>query len=615
MHMNKSKTEKIILKNNMVVNRTTINYKRLQNGTEIIEKIRWYIPDWNEMIHSQLFYDQLKIQLHLSELNINIYKMLFLFYLIYAAELRKENGEIFKRKDKVSAKRNRKLDMNSLLYNDIFNYKFNPTLFHQDDISEKDRTKYIFELKEQLSKNKNNDENILKLLNNAIYEEEFSSNMTKIGYLSFYVSKFEKLADLVSKHFTKKDNLNFEDYLLIKNELEEDKVLNYIKDSNFIKILNSIETIQNEIDFKEIENRRRRIYKKGSDDQLIGYDLIKINKIYSKLKDHLIGKKKKSRNNDNKENINILINKIEEYQSGNEEYQLDGLLFIKDTFADKSSALRLFMGEIEEQLRFCIQTYSKNLFNQLVKEENLTKAEKRLYIYHNIGIKEFYYRIPLFDKALIQFFNYDKKLVPIFIEAVLLGIKEVNGIDLKNYLFNEFKKFLRFYSLWHKMVKESDKYTKKDERYNRRKNEWYNKENDEKKNYLDEISDSDLIEKPYLDYQSNSENIAFNEDEKEFEEATDREYEQENFGKINKANTYKKSKSSDSLTDLFDVKTLLRQNLSNDELFLYELIILKDNNEKEIAENLNISQSLVSRKKTKLFEKIKGIDGIEDFLK
>ena len=437
----------------------------LQNSGEL----RIFIPDWNKIISSELFVDPfLKVPefKNISELNLA-------FYLEY---YRATHFDVKGQYLRNTLKNTRTFKINSMEYNSLVR----ELLVKQEKIRPTKQEEENAKLKIEYSILDVTSHSVQKLFFKAAYDEIAEIDQTLPTQKRFSKEYFKKIA----QYFVKINTQNIVENIKNKKEkfrtsytkreldelkdfLSEDPIFDELRSTDFGKVLKTVKSMlsrypQNEQQSPELkENKDNKTQTVVSNEEL--------NKIVKEalqsLDEFLIGKKSKEKI----DKIQNWIDRIKYYHSQPEPLNsFLVLVYINDKFSSTRGMVEQINLEIEMLFRRCYREWAKKTFDELNKNENLTKPEKRLFILMHIGTPYLGYRTPVFDPLLLKYLNFKNLNLYTFLLSSVFKLHKISDIDLKLMNVQLFLSFLKFYVFWLSLSRSKEKERKQNVEYNKR---------------------------------------------------------------------------------------------------------------------------------------------------
>jgi hypothetical protein len=460
--MAKTKEEHFLLGGKYPLIKYTVPHSPLVSPANNQQSIRLFTPDWNynyqtdPFIISELFLETCNKKMNKTKEEL-LY-MSFYVHLYFFA-----NG--------VPEHLTRRLNFKEYKYQKKYSYKdisLNKIIGEYARVEKganssrelfKRYMKFISEILDPLDSllSLSNDE----LINKAIYKSIPKNPLSTSAMDEFRKSLFTDIIIMMEEFDREGNKLNVESFERIKKLLKEDAVFIFLrKDDELEKILTELSTIRNEITYNLIKEKIENFEQLKNDYQKSKNSTI-VNQL-DKIIVHLDTCSKKTKKHSTE--IQQFIKKVTEVRNlkGNELFK--SIDKIVDLFIDKKPAFEYLIYKSEAKVREAMRSYSRAIYDDLCKHENLTSAEKRFFILYNIGSNCTGRRIPHFDRMLFEFMNFAAFIPDIFIESVLCKNKYFKKINIADLLEACYLSYLRFVPSWHIIINENDQFKKQDKK-------------------------------------------------------------------------------------------------------------------------------------------------------
>lgn len=468
-----SNIEEILLNEEIPLYKITLNRKSIFDGKG--QTLRWYIPNWNKIINDGHLFNLL---IEKKIINSQQRKHQFTFIQIYLllTFLPTPNSK----RENFTGRRNRTFNLNTLLFDPTFNDKL--LEFDGEEhwklksylrrLSQSEKEKQINEiLKKKIYPWLETKTPIKELINKAFLEKRVESPLSKMGDEYFTTKVFHNAVKILNDKFIDRDlvsdPLSVKDIEYIRKNLLPDPVLEELRDEKLNSLLEKFEEPYKKI-YDLIEEQKRNKATSVIIDSTI-YKNIYL-RISQELIDHLRAKQNRKFSKAKITELDEVINFVVQMRNLPDIEKWKGLLLTRDRFYKQAESLYSFVNKLENEVKKHLRTYSLLIRNELVSQEKLTRAEVRLYIISNLGLPSLEYSQPILERGLFEFFNFNKFVLPLFIEVMLNKVSEFDNINLKELLEYQFRTFLIFYPVWHENIKISEKERKKDIRKQKKTN-------------------------------------------------------------------------------------------------------------------------------------------------
>lgn len=433
---------------------------RIQNSGEL----RIFIPDWEKLLSSESFLHPF-LKRYGSE---QFPEFIIAFYLEYYRTTHfDEKGQYLRS----TLKNTRTFKINSMEYNNLIREllvkqgKTWPTKKEEEDA----KLKIEYSILDVTS------HSVQKLFFKACYDEIAEIDQTLPTQKRFSKEYFKKIVQYFVKIDTKNIKNKKEKFRTrytkreideLKDFLTEDPIFEELRSTDFSMVLKTVKSmlsryLQNEQQSPELkENKDNKTQSVVSNEEL--------NKIVKEalqsLDEFLVGKKSKEKI----EKTQNWIDRIKHFHSQPEPLNRAVLVYINDTFASTQGMVEQINLEIEMLFRRCYREWAKKIFDELNKNENLTKPEIRLFILMHIGTPYLGYRTPVFDPLLLKYLNFKNLNLYTFLLSSVFKLHKINDIDLKLMNVQLFLSFLKFYVFWLSLSRSKEKERKQNLEYNKR---------------------------------------------------------------------------------------------------------------------------------------------------
>jgi hypothetical protein len=441
---------------------------KIETGIQNSGELRIFIPDWNKIISSELFVDPF---LKVPEFK-NISELKLAFYLEY---YRATHFDVKGQYLRSTLKNTRTFKINSMDYNNLIR----ELLVKQEKTWPTKKEEEDAKLKIEYSILDVTDYSVQKLFFKAAYGEITEIDQTLPEQKRFSKDYFKKIVQYFVKINTQNIGENIENkkekfrtkYTKreideLKDYLSEDPIFEELRSTDFGKVLKTVKSMlsrypQNEQQSPELkENKDNKTQTVVTNEELNKI----VNEVLQSLDEFLVGKKSKEKI----EKTQNWIDRIKHIHSQPEPINRGVLLYINDTFASTQGMVEQINLEIEMLFRRCYREWAKKTFDELNKNENLTKPEKRLFILMHIGIPYLGYRTPVFDPLLLKYLNFKNLNLYTFLLSSVFKLHKINDIDLKLMNVQLFLSFLKFYVFWLSLSRSKEKERKQNLEYKKR---------------------------------------------------------------------------------------------------------------------------------------------------
>ncbi|QQS37131.1 MAG: hypothetical protein IPM56_04035 [Ignavibacteriales bacterium] len=603
----------------------------LQNSGEL----RIFIPDWGKLLSSESFLHPFFKRYgseQFSEFNIA-------FYLEY---YRATHFDLKGQYLRSTLKNTRTFKINSMDYNN----RIRELLTKQEKTWPTKKEADNAKLKIEYSILDVTGHSVQKLFFKAAYDEIAEIDQTLPTQKRFSKEYFRKIA----QYFVKINTQNIVENIKNKKEkfrrtytkreieelkdfLTEDPILEELRSTDFGLILKTVKSLlsrypQNEQQSPELkENKNNKTQTVVSNEEL--------NKIVKEalqsLDEFLVRKKSKEKI----EKIQNWIDRIKHYHSQPEPVNsFLVLVYINDTFASTQGMVEQINLEIEMLFRRCYREWAKKTFNELNKNENFTKPEKRLFILMHIGTPYLGYRTPVFDPLLLKYLNFKNLNLYTFLLSSVFKLHKISDIDLKLINVQLFLSFLKFYVFWLSLSRSKEKERKQSFEYNKRfvvdqfmeNTSWDEKDLDafkvEKNEKETEISKYEVIDLKdiEIDYdEPESEMLNLSGHFKSFsvleEDTSKTEIDKINYYtmSIKKPGVDVKRAININLKDFF-FRDIIEKYCNTEEQELLDEHLIKKEPYEEIGEKLKISNPAVSKRVNKILIRLSKVEELKELL-
>ncbi len=374
------------------------------------------------------------------------------------------------KRENLTGRRSRKFNINTLLYNPIYH----EDLFSFEDPSPGKIRAYLRQLTQ-----KEKDERletiirtkiypfldtktpIIELINKAFSEKELDLPLSKMGDEYFTTAVYDNALRILKDKFIERDliinPISKKDIEYIRENILPDPIIKELRNKEMDSILRQVEDLYKTL-LDSIKGQ------KHLDAENKSFNKKKYLQISNRLINFLEVKKKRKFKKEKIYEIDQLIQFISKMSDLPEAEKWKGLLLLRDRFYDQRDSLYFFVNKMDDIVKKHLRNFSKIIFHDLVTQENLNREERRLFIISNIGLPSFDYTTPIFESCLIEFFNFNKVILTLFIEVVLNRNLSFDRVDLKNYLDYQWRIFLNFYGFWHNEIKSSEQERKRHSR-------------------------------------------------------------------------------------------------------------------------------------------------------
>lgn len=440
-----------------------------ETGIQNAGKLRIFIPDWERLLSSESFLQPL-LETYGSE---QLSEFKIAFYLEY---YRTTHFDVKGQYLRSTLKNTRTFKINSMDYNNrirellVKQEKPWPTKKEEEDVK----------LKIEYSILDVTGYSVQKLFFKAAYDEIDEIAQTLPTQKRFSKEYFKKIVqyfvkintqNIVENNNNKKEKFRTryskKEIDELKDFLSEDPIFEELRSTDFGKVLKTVKSMlsrypQNEQQSPELkENKDNKTQTVVSNEEL--------NKIVKEalqsLDEFLVGKKSKEKI----EKIQNWIDRIKHYHSQPEPLNsFLVLVYINDEFSSTRGMVEQINLEIEMLFRRCYREWAKKTFDELKKNENLTKPEKRLFILMHIGTPYLGYRTPVFDPLLLKYLNFKNLNLYTFLISSVFKLHKINDIDLKLMNVQLFLSFLKFYVFWLSLSRSKEKERKQNLEYKKR---------------------------------------------------------------------------------------------------------------------------------------------------
>lgn len=452
--------EEILLNEKIPFYKITVNRKSIFDSKK--QTLRWYVPNWNKIINEGILFDLLieRKKLRSDQRNFH-YKISQVYLLLTYAPTKRSKRET------LTGRRARTFNIDTLLFNPVYNEEL-----HKLDYDASWRIKhFVRELSKSKKENQLNEifgkkiskfldkhTPIAQLITKAFYEKELTLPLSKMGDEYFTTFVIDKSADILNKVFNERDletnPLTQEEFRSIRKNILPDPIIDELRGKELNPVLEKLELLYGNfmqiVQVGTIDNKNKSAIDNN------GYLTI-----VQEMIDVLSLLKKRKFNEIKKLKLEELIDDLVQMKNLPDADKWKGLISIRDRFYDTKDSLLFLLNKLEVHLKNNLINFSKLVFEDLVTQENLNQAEKRLYIISNIGLSSYNHTLPIFDNRLLDFFHLNKFNLQLFIEVVLNKNLTYDKIDLKEYLEYQFRIFLAFYPFWHDELKSSEREIKK----------------------------------------------------------------------------------------------------------------------------------------------------------
>lgn len=605
-----------------------------ETGVQNSGELRIFIPDWNKIISSELFVDPfLKVPefKNISELNLA-------FYLEY---YRATHFDVKGQYLRSTLKNTRTFKINSMDYNNLIREllvkqgKTWPTKKEEEDAK----------LKIEYSILDVTGHSVQKLFFKAAYDEIAEIDQTLHTQKRFSKEYFKKIVQYFVKINTQNIGENIENkkekfrttYTKreideLKDFLTEDPIFEELRSTDFSKVLKTVKSMlsrypQNEQQSPELkENKDNKTQTVVSNEELNKI----VNEALQSLDEFLVGKKSKEKI----EKTQNWIDRIKHIHSQPEPLNRAVLVYINDTFASTQGMVEQINLEIEMLFRRCYREWAKKTFDELNKNENLTKPEKRLFILMHIGTPYLGYRTPVFDPLLLKYLNFKNLNLYTFLLSSVFKLHKINDIDLKLINVQLFLSFLKFYVFWLSLSRSKENERKQNLEYKKRfvvdqfmeNKSWDEKDLDtfkvEKNEKESEISKYEEIDLKDIEIDSDepeSEMLNLTGHFKSFsvleEDTSKTETDKINYHtmSVKKPGVDVKRAINVNLKDFFFRDIIEKYCTAEEQELLYEHLIKKEPYE-EIGKKLKISNPAVSKRINKILNRLSQESELKELL-
>ena len=603
----------------------------LQNSGEL----RIFIPDWEKLLSSKSFLHPF-LERYGSE---QFPEFNIAFYLEY---YRATHFDVKGQYLRSTLKNTRTFKINSMDYNNLIREllvkqeKTWPTKKEEEDVKSKieysilDVTGY----------------SVQKLFFKAAYSEIAEIDQTLPTQKRFSNEYFKKIVQYFVKINTQNIGENIENkkekfrtrYTKreideLKDYLSEDLIIEELRSTNFGKILKTVKSMlsrypQNKQQSPELkENKDNKTQRVVTNEELNKI----VNEVLQSLDEFLVGKKSKEKI----EKIQNWIDRIKHYHSQPEPLNsILVLVYINDEFSSTRGMVEQINLEIEMLFRRCYREWAKKTFDELKKNENLTKPEKRLFILMHIGTPYLGYRTPVFEPLLLKYLNFKNLNLYTFLLSSVFKLHKINDIDLKLMNVQLFLSFLKFYVFWLSLCRSKEKERKQNLEYKKRfvvdqfmeNKSWDEKDLDtfkvEKNEKESEISKYEEIDLKDIEIDSDepkSEMLNLSGHFKSFsvleEDTSKTETDKINYHtmSVKKPGVDVKRAINVNLKDFFFRDIIEKYCTAEEQELLYEHLIKKEPYE-EIGKKLKISNPAVSKRVNKILIRLSQESELEELL-
>lgn len=442
---------------------------KIETGIQNSGELRIFIPDWNKIISSELFVDPF---LKVPEFK-NISELKLAFYLEY---YRATHFDVKGQYLRSTLKNTRTFKINSMDYNNLIREllvkqeKTWPTKKEEEDVKSKieysilDVTGY----------------SVQKLFFKAAYSEIAEIDQTLPTQKRFSNEYFKKIVQYFVKINTQNIGENIENkkekfrtrYTKreideLKDYLSEDLIIEELRSTNFGKILKTVKSMLSRYPQSKQQSPELKENKDNKTQRVVTNEELNkiVNEVLQSLDEFLVGKKSKEKI----EKIQNWIDRIKHYHSQPEPLNsILVLVYINDEFSSTRGMVEQINLEIEMLFRRCYREWAKKTFDELKKNENLTKPEKRLFILMHIGTPYLGYRTPVFEPLLLKYLNFKNLNLYTFLLSSVFKLHKINDIDLKLMNVQLFLSFLKFYVFWLSLSRSKEKERKQNLEYKKR---------------------------------------------------------------------------------------------------------------------------------------------------
>ncbi len=457
--------EKILLNEKIPLHKITLNRQSIFDNNS--QTIRWYVPDWNKIINTGILLDLLIEKNYLlpnqREFHFNLTQIYLLLTFLPTPIAKREN---------LTGRRTRKFNINTLLYNPIYH----ENLFSFKDPSPGKIKAYLRQLTQ-----KEKDERletiirtkiypfldtktpIIELIQKAFSEKELNLPLSKMGDEYFTTAVYDNALRILKDKFIGRDlilnPISKKDAEYIRENILPDPIIEELRDDKLSDILEKLEKPYKIL--REAINQKKPIQYLQSIIDKNAYLVLT-----EELINFLILKQKRKFNKTKISEINELVNFVTQIRNLPDEDKWKGLLIIRDRFYKQTDTLLFFVNKLGDKIKEHLKNFSTLIFNDLITQEKLSQEEKRFFIISNRGLPSYDQAIPIFERGILEFFNFNNFILPLFIEVTLNRITKYEQIDLKEFLDYQLRIFLKFYPIWHDEIKSSEREIK---RYTRTK--------------------------------------------------------------------------------------------------------------------------------------------------
>ncbi|HCY77727.1 MAG TPA: hypothetical protein DHV28_17585 [Ignavibacteriales bacterium] len=602
----------------------------LQNSGEL----RIFIPDWEKLLSSESFLHPF-LKRYGSE---QFSEFIIAFYLEY---YRTTHFDVKGQYLRSTLKNTRTFKINSMDYNNLIR----ELLVKQEKIWPTKKEEEDAKLKIEYSILDVTGYSVQKLFFKAAYDEIDEIDQTLRAQKRFSKQYFKKIVQYFVKINTQNIGENIENkkeksrtrYTKreideLKDYLAEDPIFEELRSTDFGKVLTTVKSMlprysQNGQQSPELkENKDNKTQTAVSNEEL--------NKIVKEalqsLDEFLVGKKSKEKI----EKIQNWIDRIKHIHSQPEPLNRAVLVYINDTFASTQGMVEQINLAIEMLFRRCYREWAKKTFDELNKNENLTKPEKRLFILMHIGTPYLGYRTPVFDPLLLKYLNFKNLNLYTFLLSSVFKLHKIDDIDLKLMNVQLFLSFLKFYVFWLSLSRSRENERKQNLEYKKRfvvdqfmeNKSWDEKDLDtfkvEKNKKESEISKYEEIDLKDIEIDSDepeSEILNLSGYFKSFsvldEDTSKIETDKINYHtmSVKKPGVDVKKAINVNLKDFFFKDIIEKYCNAKEQELIYEHLIKKETYE-EIGKKLKISSPAISKRVTKILNRLSQVEELKELL-
>ncbi len=565
-------------------------------------KIRSYTFDFDNLIQEDFDFVVNILQKHYNlddDYRVAIISIFqrYLFFTNYV-NISEDGKWVAKENNEISRKRNRKFNIETLYYNEIFN--------PQKSLQRHTKEKII----EKANKILNNFTTIyLKDLKNALKDKNNIIDLIELSTLSYkFILQFYPGEEL---YFGFMENLDIKIEAFYKWLItNKKKITNYdVQAKRTEVLLDPVDTLLRSSEFDAIIEDVLNFLLSTNDEDLIDNELLnfdrfiekrptaiaELNSVLTRLINYLEIKKKNSRS---KENISWLNEKLELIYGvldSDPETKINRTPDVYFIFVSKDEVYQKIFLETEKIVSNYFRILAKFIFDELCNSEKLTKFEKRVFIASHIGIPIIGRKTPYTDPLLIQYLMHSESAFIYFMESVIIQTHEWKDLFDFNLLY--FLGFCKFYAFWHEIVKEVESVQKSDKEYRLHKIS-FPEEVD-----LPSVSDRNDLDSNNDSNPRNDEGALFEEDE-----------EQEINVRQGKQKDIIKAREKIYSSFEFEIYDLLHEALTDEQFKIFTKHVFEKMSFTDIALELGVTVANISKHFNKAKKKLATNDKILDLM-